>query len=204
MHTLLFDLKDAIQESGCPVCLLQQKFENQYLETLFYEYVNDRELREKLRSRRSFCQQHVRMIFEKRPSVLGISILFSDFLHHRFSSMTDNKNNRCPVCENWEGKETHIRQGLKKHWREMKSSWGKRAFLCEKHLRTIPWDESSRQEITSLSWRSLKNIARDLSSLIRKFDYQTPKESISREEGTSWQEVLEFFAGSRLRKKSTI
>ncbi len=202
MNTLLFNLKDATQESGCPVCSLQQKFENQYLETLFYEYVNDREIRDKLRNGGCFCPQHIRMIFEKRSSVLGISILFADLLNHYFTSKSDRQKNRCPVCEGWKEKEAFIRQGLHKHWRKMKSSWGERAFLCEKHLRNIPQDETIRQEMEEISEKSLKNISQDLSSLIRKFDYQAPKKSISKEEGTSWQEVLEFFAGSRLRKKS--
>jgi len=201
MNQLFFDIKDVLSESGCPVCLLRYRYEGQYLDTLFYENVNDPDLREKLRRNGGFCSSHVKLIYEKKPSVLGISIVFSDLINNIIFE-GEAPESHCPLCRGWKQKEVFIHRVLRDHWNEFKKVWGKRTFLCRKHLKTLPWEEGVRQEMTAFTERSLTAITQDLSTFIRKFDYLAPTGSISKEESMSWQEVLEFFAHCRLRKKT--
>ncbi|MEJ2711482.1 MAG: DUF6062 family protein [Anaerolineales bacterium] len=76
-----FDLLEACSQPGCPVCSVVHQSTNRYLENLFYENVNDVELRAKLVASRGFCNQHAWMAL--KPGVgdaLGVAIIYHDVL----------------------------------------------------------------------------------------------------------------------------
>ncbi|NLJ39075.1 MAG: hypothetical protein GX432_09985, partial [Candidatus Atribacteria bacterium] len=70
MDNTFYDLKELFQQSGCPLCALKSRFEERYLDVLFYENVNDPNVRERIRNQNGFCQEHIQLIFQSRPSVL--------------------------------------------------------------------------------------------------------------------------------------
>ncbi|MCX6089196.1 MAG: DUF6062 family protein [Candidatus Atribacteria bacterium] len=197
-----FDLKELFQQSGCPICALVQVFEERYLDVLFYENVNDPYVRGKIRDNGGFCPEHIKQIFDTRPSVLGISIIYDDLFRH-YLDQALTRDNQCPMCNARKEKEAFIQSIMEKHWKKLKMDWGDRVFLCRRHLEHTPWKEEIRCDLIELSRQSLLKISQDLSSFIRKFDYRIAKDTITNGESSSWQEVLEFFSGERLRRKAT-
>jgi predicted hydrocarbon binding protein len=75
------DFIEACGESGCPACRLEQAYVKRYLDNLFYESVNDIDLRKTLRGNLGFCAEHGWLAAtQKRPYRLGLAIIYKDVL----------------------------------------------------------------------------------------------------------------------------
>ena len=75
-----FELLDAFREEGCPVCRLLLKWSRSYLDSLFYEYVNDSGIRSRLRESYGFCNWHTWMAATIDHSQSGIAIIYEHLL----------------------------------------------------------------------------------------------------------------------------
>jgi len=75
-----FNLWDAFQEAGCPVCTLVEKDSSRYLDGLLYERVNDVGTRMKLRESLGFCNWHAWKTLGIISSQLGLGIIYEDIL----------------------------------------------------------------------------------------------------------------------------
>ncbi|NLJ50513.1 MAG: hypothetical protein GX428_13170 [Candidatus Atribacteria bacterium] len=204
MENTFYDLKELFQQSGCPICALKSSFEERYLDTLLYENVNDPKVRERIRSQNGFCQEHIQLIFQSRPSVLGISIIYDDLLrHHLQTDEKESKETVCPLCLAWKEKNRYIHTTLVKHWNDLKATYNTRLFFCPTHIKQYETDKIIYQDMNKLTKENLKKIGADLSSFIKKYDYRAKKDSITINEINSWQEVLEYFASRRLRNNRT-
>jgi len=73
--SVYFDLLDAMRQNTCPLCHLVRKSELRYMDTLFYELVNDVGAREKLRKSYGFCARHAQLA-KKVGKPLGIAIIY--------------------------------------------------------------------------------------------------------------------------------
>lgn len=77
------DFIEACGESGCPACRLEQAYVKRYLDHLFYESVNDIDLRKTLRANLGFCAEHGWLAAtQKRPYRLGLAIIYKDVLNN--------------------------------------------------------------------------------------------------------------------------
>jgi hypothetical protein len=79
--SLYADLMQSSKLPGCPVCRIVNQRVDDYLRGLYYEKVNDINLRQQLRSSRGFCSEHAWSAL--RPGVgdaLGVSIIYHDVL----------------------------------------------------------------------------------------------------------------------------
>jgi hypothetical protein len=75
------DLLDACKKPGCPVCRLEQRSLERYLDGFFFESVNDIKLREQLRGSMGFCKEHTRLAMNKRQgNALGFAIIYNDVI----------------------------------------------------------------------------------------------------------------------------
>ena len=73
------DLLDACGQPGCPVCRLAQQSVRHSLNSLYYEKVNNVELRQRLRDALGFCRTHAWLAFEPGVGdVLGGAIIYDD------------------------------------------------------------------------------------------------------------------------------
>jgi hypothetical protein len=76
-----FELLDACHEPGCPVCRLERKSVERYLDNQFYENVNNPDLREWLRNSLGFCHEHAWLTIDKRlGDALGFAIIYNDII----------------------------------------------------------------------------------------------------------------------------
>lgn len=75
------DLLEACKQPGCPVCRLVNQAVNRYLDNLFYENVNDGDLRAQLRKSLGFCHEHAWLALKPGlGDALGVAIIYHDVL----------------------------------------------------------------------------------------------------------------------------
>ena len=78
-----YDLLEACHQSGCPVCRLADRYVRSYLKHLFYESVNDLDLRKTLRLSQGFCAEHAWLaVEEKLGDRLGWALIYQDVIHN--------------------------------------------------------------------------------------------------------------------------
>ena len=78
-HTLYFNLHDALNEEGCPICRLRSQAMHHYLKHLLYESVNDLDVRESIRRSHGFCTEHAWQL-QQKGDALGIAIIHQDVI----------------------------------------------------------------------------------------------------------------------------
>lgn len=77
------DLFAACKVDGCPACRIVQQDVAKYLDKLFYESVNDRDLRAKLRESLGFCHDHAWQSLNlgsgpRTGDALGVATIYND------------------------------------------------------------------------------------------------------------------------------
>ncbi|MBC7217447.1 MAG: hypothetical protein H5U36_04660 [Candidatus Caldatribacterium sp.] len=199
MDRTFLELREALGKPGCFLCRLEESYVRRFLEALFYEFVTDRGVREKIR-KGGFCKDHARRLFALRPSILGIAIVYQDLLHQYLSGTVPDAK-LCPVCLGLQEYLTRIVHLLGKHWEDLHQSWGKETFVCLPHLASLP--EPLRGRLEDTTKVTLQGILDTLSSFIEKFDYQKSGLPPKPEEARSWQEAMEFFVGDLVERKKS-
>src|SRR6185295_6017758 len=90
----LHEVLEACTLTGCPVCRVGAQTVRRQLKALFYEYVNDREMRETLVKSLGFCGEHVRLLLsQKIADSLGASIIYEHLVKvvlREFPKQTSN------------------------------------------------------------------------------------------------------------------
>ena len=83
-----YDLFQACRKPGCPVCRVEQSAVERYISNLFYESVNDIQVRERLRASLGFCREHARLAVEKNlGNALGFAIIYQDVINNTLKQM---------------------------------------------------------------------------------------------------------------------
>lgn len=86
--SIVYNLLEACREAGCPICRLEQKSVERYLDNQFYENVNSPKWRDRLRSSHGFCREHAWLGVNKRlGDALGYSIIYRDILNSIINQM---------------------------------------------------------------------------------------------------------------------
>jgi len=75
-----FQLLDAFQQPGCPVCTLLEQGALKALDGLMYEQVNDPFTRERLVESHGFCNWHAWMLPSVHNSALGVALIYRHLL----------------------------------------------------------------------------------------------------------------------------
>jgi len=81
-QTIMFhEVLEACAQPGCPACRLALKSVEGYLDSLFYEFVNDAGIRQHLRRSLGFCREHAWLAIDARfADALGTGIIYHDLL----------------------------------------------------------------------------------------------------------------------------
>jgi len=103
--TTHFEVEEALLKEGCPACHLATRSVARYLETLFYEGVNDPAPRTRLQRSMGFCPAHTALILQY-GNPLGIALLYRDLISQAQESLGKGRITRrkrsltpCPACE---------------------------------------------------------------------------------------------------------
>ena len=79
-HVVYFEVLEALQDQGCPVCRLGLRAVSRYLDALSYEGINDPGSRAELRAARGFCHWHAWQFVEEVRDGLGTAIIYRDVI----------------------------------------------------------------------------------------------------------------------------
>ncbi|MEI6291259.1 MAG: DUF6062 family protein, partial [Chloroflexota bacterium] len=173
-----------------------------YLERLFYERVNDYELRLHLRSSQGFCIEHAHMAEEQiQGKALGLAILYEDILRLALDQLNEQHTlaapiKKCPVCSSREEFTNRViaeLSRLNKH-EALEEAFARSQGLCFKHLRqmlTYLKDNNRKSHLLALQSRIMQSLRADLSEFIRKNDYRFMSEE-SGPEKDSWLRAIKM------------
>ena len=75
-----YDLLEALDLPGCPICRLLATFTDRLFDGLIYEQINDGGLRARIRQARGFCPEHARQLV-RHGAALGVAIMMRDVLN---------------------------------------------------------------------------------------------------------------------------
>jgi hypothetical protein len=88
-------LLEASREQGCPVCRLEQRSVERYLDSQFYESVNSPAWRDRLRTSLGFCHEHAWLAVDRRlGDALGFAIIYHDVINGILTRLEDGVPSR--------------------------------------------------------------------------------------------------------------
>lgn len=202
--SIYFDLLDAMEEKVCPVCFLIQKSESRYMDTLFYELVNDPGVREKLRKSYGFCTRHAQLA-KKVGKPLAIAIIYEDICSTLVKKLQKEEappfgGKKCPACELTEEAENrYLKSFVKNFPKEDFQKHYERSFgLCTNHFLLVYTKLNTPEEkklLKQYQLNSLQKYLPELEEFIRKHDYRFSHEGFDKE-ATSWKRIVDKVAGN--------
>lgn len=87
---MAYKLLEACREPGCPVCHLEQRSVERYLDSQFYESVNEPAWRDRLRASLGFCHEHAWLAVDKRlGDALGFALIYRDVINGILTRLED-------------------------------------------------------------------------------------------------------------------
>jgi hypothetical protein len=91
--SIVYNLLEACRETGCPVCRLEQKSVQRYLDHQFYENVNAPAWRDRLRASHGFCHEHAWLgVNQRLGDALGYSIIYRDIVNSILTQLSDHNS----------------------------------------------------------------------------------------------------------------
>ena len=85
-----YNLLAACRKPGCPVCRLEQRGVERYLDSQFYESVNNPAWRDRLRASLGFCHEHAWLAVNQRlGDALGFAIIYRDVINGILTRLED-------------------------------------------------------------------------------------------------------------------
>ena len=201
-HSIYFDLLEAMEGKGCPICFLAQKSADIYIRAILNEGVNDPPLRRKLRNSLGFCGGHAGKLRDLGDS-LATAILYKDLVDemaHRIER-GETELEVCPACTSEAEAEKDYLVSFCKYLQEEEflDRYDASSGLCNGHLNGL-WkilkDERDREVVLRKETEKLERLSGYLEEYIRKKDYRYSHESPG-EERDSWLRAVEKVAGRR-------
>ncbi len=210
--TLYHKLVEVCQKGGCPLCHLEQEAVRRYLDSLFYESVNDAGVRARLRQSRGFCREHAWLVVNERLSdALGIAVVYRDILNALWKDLDDWQKRlpreeeswpaeSCPACQHRdETTDTMLAILFKYLEREdLEAALRRSGGLCLRHLFLALKEarqETARTRLLDIQRERIAALQAELDEFIRKNDYRFAGEGFGAE-GDSWKRALGLVAGN--------
>ena len=70
-----FDVIEACAEAGCPLCRLNRRTSEHYIDAILYEMVNDPKVRSNFAAARGYCKRHAWIMPQGHGRSLGIALM---------------------------------------------------------------------------------------------------------------------------------
>ncbi len=210
--TLYYELLDALQAGGCPLCRLGQRAARRYIDTLNYEGVNDPGLRRSLRDAHGLCHRHAWEWTKLRGGPLGVAIVYRNLVKDLDGALEEPVEGRgrrptaaqlapigrCPACR--AGDEAVQRYGRTLlAWLEQEefaAAYAHARGLCLPHLREILGLAGAAQARTVLAWQRAiyRELIAQLDEFIRKHDHRFRDEPFGAEKD-AWLRAVAALVG---------
>jgi hypothetical protein len=184
-----FEVREALDQGGCPVCRLALRSVGRWLASVAYEQVNDIQLRDRLRAARGFCNVHAHRWLREVGSVLGTAIVYQDLLTAALRELDGESVQRgqrwrsilgqsadvegCPACAAQTEAEERYLAALLATVAAEPDVLGDSEGLCVKHTRAAQRRGGPGAEpIIKLTRSAVEQLLAELSEVIRKEDYR--------------------------------
>ncbi|MCL4534680.1 MAG: DUF6062 family protein [Bacteroidetes bacterium] len=211
--TTYFELYDALGQPGCPICWLESRAEQRYVQTLLREGVNDPDARERIRQTGGFCPEHARLLIDEGDA-LGSAIICQNLVRHLLDSLQVVQSSRKPrqsamlmpqgICVACAAGDQSAGRYLRALLQcasspEISSRLEGGDGLCLPHLRQaaqVCSDYRAMQALAATQSEVLRRLEEELAEFIRKKDYRFAHEPYGHE-ADSWMRALRMLAGSK-------
>jgi hypothetical protein len=211
-----FEVREALQQAGCPICALVVRSVQRWLGTVAYEQVNDIQLRAALRAARGFCNAHAHQWLRETHSVLGTAIIYRDVLHAALRELDAPRGGRlrtllggedtvarerhapCPACRAQREAEARYLAALLDSVaaeERLLDEWT--AGLCRRHTRAaLRRGGVAAERLAQQTRRAVERLIGELDEVIRKEDYRFRHEPRTDAERTAPARAVAWAAGS--------
>ncbi len=209
-----FEVRDALDQDGCPVCRLAVRSVGRWLASVAYDQINDIELRNTLRAARGFCNVHAHRWLREVHSVLGTAILYQDFLIAALRELDGENVQRggrwrailgapvaeaggdCPACgAQAEAEERYMSALLATAASEPEALAGSEG-TCLRHTRAaLRRGGPGAERVVQLTRTAISQLQAELAEVIRKEDYRFRHEARTEGERTATSRAVARVAG---------
>jgi hypothetical protein len=198
-----FEVREALVESGCPICRLAVRAVGRWLTAVAYEQVNDIQLRDELRAARGFCNVHAHRWLREVHSVLGTSIVYQDLLKAGLRELDSASGQRgglwraltgtpsdsvggCPACRmQTEAEERYLTALLATVAAEPEVLDGSEG-ACLRHARAaLRNGRPGAERVVQQTRTAIQQLLGELDEVIRKEDYRFRHEPRTEPERTA-------------------
>ncbi len=187
------ELTIAMAHRGCPVCRLEARSVARYLDSVFYESVNDVGFRTELRAAGGLCPAHARTAVDM-GDVLGLAILGRDLLR----AWAERGSGACPACgvrsQTMRLAVDTFVEGL--GGEALAAAWKGSDPFCRRHWALV--EPRVGSAVGRDQADKLEKIQRDLDALVVSFDYHHRSEPVSDAARVSWRLVWQLLTGEWL------
>jgi len=218
----LYEVLEACTQAGCPVCRIGAQTVRRHLKALFYEYVNDLQMRETLVKSFGFCGEHVRLLLShKIADSLGASIIYEHLvkvvlrefpkqtanmlpkeLSRKFAALTSAAEGleECPACKRrQEVVDYTLRQiGISLQDATLREALEKSDGFCFAHLSQLFFEIQKPADadfLLTLTKTKLEMRQSEMAEVIRKNDHRFHAEKITEDEALAWRKAMVMLAG---------
>jgi len=186
-----FEVREALEQDGCPVCRLALRSVGRWLASVAYDQINDIELRTTLRSARGFCNVHAHRWLREVRGVLGTAILYQDFLTAALRELDADGGQRgprwrailggpatadeaeCPACGVQTEAEERYLSALLATAAGKPDALANSAGMCLRHTRAAQRHGGPGAErLVAVTRAAIEQLLVDLAEVIRKEDYR--------------------------------
>jgi hypothetical protein len=213
---------EACAQTGCPVCRIGAQTVRRQLKALFYEYVNDREMRANLVKSLGFCNEHTRLLLShKIADGLGASIIYEHLvkvilrefpasdsniqpkeLSRKISSFVSASDGleECLACKRREEAVSYTLSQITNALDNttLIDALEKSDGFCFPHLSQLLLLTSKPADVNfllTLTKNKLEARQAEMAEVIRKNDHHFSSEVITAEEAIAWKKAMVTLSG---------
>jgi len=196
-----YNLIEAFDAGGCPVCALMEKSVRKWMEWFIYERVSDPKTRFKLRDSRGFCPDHARLMLDL-GSPLPVAIVYSDLIRLIVGDLQSKwpapkRKAECPGCIEGSTFEGVYLSAIADNFAdpEMRTRVLGGRDLCLPHIVMLLKRLRGRDRSALLDavLSHLSDLDAELAEIIRKSDYRVKEEFGP--EGDAYIRIVRKFIG---------
>ena len=212
---IVYNLEQALEAGGCPLCRCLAEATKRYLTNLLYEFVNDPRTRDQLRAAGGFCREHS-WVLQRMGDPLAHSIIYADLIDAFCTELDQNSGGPrgghsllrpekaeaqriCAVCREEAAMEDRYVDGFCDALRsgDFRAKYRQAGCLCHPHFRKVYDRVRIKEEQTFLAEVQnayLSRLSSELKEFIRKSDYRYAHE-LPGTERDAWIRAVRFWVG---------
>lgn len=197
-----YDFLDLFEQDDCPLCLMREKWANEFIDAFLYEGVNDKNFRKIIRDNGGICRRHAYdMMAQGDP--LAHAILYNDLIGDYLKNIDQKKKKGCLVCSKEEEADTIMYKTFMEYFSEDKDFYNKfaetKSCICRPHLKELKSmfkkNKALIDGLYEVQIENLKVAKEHLEEIMRKHDYRYNNEQLTEDERLAWKRAVKLMVG---------